>query len=152
MTASETSPAANTSSPFASWRVDHVGIRVPDFDEAVAWYTGKLDFRLISSTSLGKLTFGFLSPADDGFRIEILAGPGAASRPSYDDLHASYDLAGWHHMGMRVASVDEAIAELKRRGVKIVSEPHDVPLLRLRVAFFADPWGNLLEVTELMTN
>jgi hypothetical protein len=30
--------APDASSPFASWKVDHAGIRVPDFEEAVACY------------------------------------------------------------------------------------------------------------------
>jgi catechol 2,3-dioxygenase-like lactoylglutathione lyase family enzyme len=147
MPAPETPPAAKTSSPFASWKVDHSGIRVPDFDEAIAWYTNTLDFRLVRSVSIGKLTFGFISPAtDDNFSFEIMAGPGAAERPPYEDFHDSYNLSGWHHVGIRVDDVDATVDELKRRGVKIVSEPHDVAVLGLRLAFFADPWRNLLEV------
>ena len=141
------SPTAKASSPFASWTVDHAGIRVPDFDEAVAWYTTTLDFRLLRSTTIGKLTFGFIAPAtDDTFSFEILAGPGATERPRYEDFHDSYNLFGWHHLGIRVDDVDLAVDELRRRGVKIVSEPRDVEALDLRLAFFADPWGNLLEV------
>jgi glyoxylase I family protein len=49
-------------------------------------------------------------------------------------------------LGIRVDDVDATVDELKRRGVKIVSEPHDVAAMGLRLAFFADPWGNLLEV------
>jgi catechol 2,3-dioxygenase-like lactoylglutathione lyase family enzyme len=147
MTTPETSATTKALSPFASWKANHAGIRVPDFDEAVAWYTNTLDFRLLRSVSLGNLTFGFVSPAtDDSFSFEILAGPGAAARPSYDDFHDSYNLSGWHHLGMRVDDVDAAVEELRRRGVKIISEPHDVAALGLRLAFFADPWGNLLEV------
>ncbi|WP_216839108.1 VOC family protein [Caulobacter sp. S45] len=143
----KTPPTAKTSSPFASWRIDHAGIRVPDFDEAVAWYTSTLDFRLLKSVSIGKLTFGFIAPAtDDSFSFEILAGPGAAERPRYEDFHDSYNLSGWHHLGIRVDDVDATVDELRRRGVKIVSAPHDVESLQLRLAFFADPWGNLLEV------
>ena len=41
-----------------------------------------------------------------------------------------------------------AIKELKRRDVRIVSEPRDVPGLALRFAFFSDPWGNLIELTQ----
>jgi glyoxylase I family protein len=147
MPAPETSATAKTNSPFASWKVNHAGIRVPDFDEAVAWYTNTLDFRLLRSISIGKLTFGFVSPAtDESFSFEILAGPGAADRPPYEDLRDSYNLSGWHHLGIRVDDVDATVEELKRRGVKIISEPHDVAALGLRLAFFADPWGNLLEV------
>ena len=61
-------------------------------------------------------------------------------------MRESYDLAGWHHLGIQVDDVDATIAELKRRGVKIVTQPRDVEALGLRIAFFADPWENLLEV------
>jgi catechol 2,3-dioxygenase-like lactoylglutathione lyase family enzyme len=143
---------ANTSSPLSSWRGDHAGIRVPDFDRAVDWYAEKLDFRLTMSCVIGELTFGFLAPAaDDNFCIELLAGPGADKRPPYVGLHASYQLSGWHHVCFRVDSVDEAIEELRRRAVTIVSEPHDVIPMGRRVAFFADPWGNLLEVIQMIS-
>jgi catechol 2,3-dioxygenase-like lactoylglutathione lyase family enzyme len=147
------SQTAGTPSPFASWKGDHAGIRVPDFDAAVAWYTQKLDFRLTQSCIVGELTFAFLAPAfDDHFSVELLAGPGADKRPPYDDLRASFRLSGWHHVCFRVDSVDDAIEALRHRGVAIVSEPHDVIPMGRRVAFFADPWGNLLEVTQPISN
>ena len=97
--------------------------------------------------TIGKLTFGFIAPAsDDTFSFEILAGPGAAPRPPYEDLQDSYYLLGWHHLGICVDDVDLTVNELKRRGVKIMSEPHNVGVMGLRLAFFTDPWGNLLEV------
>jgi glyoxylase I family protein len=149
MTVPSAQPTAKGVSPFASWKVDHAGIRVPDFETAVAWYTEKLDLRLRKQVSFAGLTFAFLSsPGDDKFVFELLAGPGVERRPAYTDLHASYNTAGWHHVCFSVASVDRAIEQLKQRAVTIVSEPHDVVPMGLRVAFFADPWGNLLEVTQ----
>ena len=137
------------SSPLASLKINHAAIRVPDFDEAVAWYADKLDFRSKQTVSVAGLSFGFLYPAgDDGFHFELMAGPGAAERPAYKDLHDSYNMSGWHHPGFSVDSVDAVIKELKRRGVTVASEPHDVPAMGLRVAFFADPWGNLFEVIQ----
>jgi glyoxylase I family protein len=153
MTTPIAQPKVKDPSPFACWKVDHAAIRVPDFDAAIAWYTEKLDFRLNKHVSFGGLTFAFLSPAgDDRFVFELLAGPGADSRPSYKDLHASFKLAGWHHVCFRVDSVDSAVDQLKGRGVTVVSEPHDVVPMGLRVAFFADPWGNLFEVTQLLSD
>lgn len=144
---------AHASSPFASLKINHAAIRVPDFDTAVAWYADKLDFRLRQSVSLAGLTFSFLYPAaDDSFHFELLAGPGAAERSPYKDLHDSYKMSGWHHPGFRVDSVDDMIDELKRRSVTIISEPHDVAAIGLRVAFFADPWGNLFEVIQSLSN
>jgi len=149
MTAPIAQPTVNGISQFASWKVDHAGIRVPDFDSAVAWYTEKLDLRLRKQVSFAGLTFAFLSSAgDDKFVFELLAGPGVDRRPTYTDLHDSYKTAGWHHVCFRVESVDSAIDQLKHRDVIVVSEPHDVVPMGLRVAFFSDPWGNLFEVTQ----
>jgi len=146
MTTLSTSP---TSTPLASLKINHVAIRVPDFDLAVAWYADKLDFRSKQTVSVAGLSFGFLYPAgDDSFHFELMAGPGAEERPAYKDLHDSYNMSGWHHPGFSVNSVDAVIDELKRREVTIASEPHDVPAMGLRVAFFADPWGNLFEVIQ----
>ena len=138
-----------TSNALASLKINHAAIRVPDFDLAVAWYADKLDFRSKQTVSVAGLSFGFLYPAgDDRFHFELMAGPGAAERPTYKDLHDSYNMSGWHHPGFSVDSVDAVVEELKRRDVTIASEPHDVPAMSLRVAFFADPWGNLFEVIQ----
>jgi catechol 2,3-dioxygenase-like lactoylglutathione lyase family enzyme len=151
MTTPIAQPDIKSASPFVSWKVDHAAVRVPDFDTAITWYTEKLDFRLKKHVSFAGLTFAFLSPAgDDGFVFELLAGPGADSRPTYTDLHDSYKIAGWHHVCFRVDSVDVAVEQLQRRSVTIVSKPHDVVPMGLRVAFFADPWGNLFEFTQLL--
>ena len=137
------------SSPLASLKINHAAIRVPDFNMAIAWYADKLDFRSKQTVSVAGLSFGFLYPAgDDAFHFELMAGPGAAERPAYKDLHDSYNMSGWHHPGFSVDSVDAVIDELKRRDVTVASEPHDVPAMGLRVAFFADPWGNLFEVIQ----
>ena len=147
---SMTPTGVSSSSPFASWKFEHAAIRVPDFDDAVAWYSAKLDFHLMKSSPLHDKVYGFMtSPVvEGGFIVELIAGPGAESRPTYDDLASSLKLSGFHHVSFRVKSVDDAIAELRHREVTVVSEPHDVPKLGLRVAFFADPWGNLFEVIE----
>ena len=146
---STNSPALNTASPFASWKVGHVGIDVPDFDAAVAWYTEKLNFRLKHSWPMGEKTFGMISPAgDDSFSVELIGGPGAGSRPSYQDLPSSHNILGWHHVCFFVDSVDDTVAALKQQGVTIVSEPRDVAALASRFAFFTDPWGNLFEVMQ----
>ncbi|KQQ32999.1 hypothetical protein ASF61_13020 [Duganella sp. Leaf126] len=142
-------PPADRASPFASWHGDHAGIRVPDFDSAVAWYTGKLDFRVLSTMALGEKTLAMLCPAnDDSFRIEFIAGPGCTARPAFDELIDTHAIGGWHHLCLRVDSVDDAITELRQRQVRIVSAPKDAPALGLRFVFISDPWGNLIELAQ----
>ena len=83
---------------------------------------------------------------DDSFTFEILAGPGATDRPTFQDFPDSLNLLGWHHLGIRFDDVDVAVEALRSRGARIVGDARDVEALGLCLAFFADPWGNLLEV------
>jgi catechol 2,3-dioxygenase-like lactoylglutathione lyase family enzyme len=91
MKMSVTSPSIHSSSPFASWEFEHAALRVPDFDTAVAWYEGKLDFRLIKSSPLVEKMYGFMvSPAVEAtLIIELIAGRGAERRAAHEDLASS---------------------------------------------------------------
>ena len=51
---------------------------------------------------------------------------------------------------MHVASVDTALAELRRRGVNIVGEPFEIEDISRRLAFIRDPWGNMIELAETL--
>lgn len=45
-----------------------------------------------------------------------------------------------------VDNVDAAYEELKKKGAKFLTKPHDQPEWFIRVAHFRDPEGNLLEI------
>ena len=91
-------------------------------------------------------------PTDDHFCIEVL-GDGD-KRPTevrpYTDLSDSLKYRGYHHFCLNVASVDETIAKLRARGVVIVTEPFVLPAISRKLAFFADPFGNLIELAEVL--
>jgi len=145
----KTIPTPKVASPFAAMTGDHVAVRVPDFDQAVAWYVDKLDFRVVHTWPYGDLKLAYVTPpADDSFRIEILAGEGAQPKAAWTDLADSLNYAGWHHLCLRVESVDDTVAELRRRGVTIVAEPFELEDISRRLAFFCDPWGNLFELAQ----
>jgi len=42
------------------------------------------------------------------------------------------------------------VAELRRRAVHIVAEPFTVPAVSRKLAFIADPFGNLFELSEVL--
>jgi catechol 2,3-dioxygenase-like lactoylglutathione lyase family enzyme len=139
----------NLPKPFSDWHVDHTGLRVSDMEMAVSWYVLTLGFRVVETISNGGLSFTFIAvPGDDSFRLELVAGPGVTLKPSFEDLSDSLTHGGWHHVCWRVESVDETVSELKRRGVKILGEPMDIAPLGRRIAFFADPWNNVFELTQ----
>ena len=138
-----------TQGPFSSWKGDHICLRATNFDDAVAWYQAKLNFRLMSSWKIGEMSFGFLSPAaDDATKMELIAGPSIEAGSGSSDPATSFKRSGWHHFCFRVDDVHKAIDELKRRGVNIVTEPRDVKEIASRFALFSDPWGNVMEVIQ----
>ena len=146
-------PAKNTASPFADMRGHHVAVRAPSLAEAKDFYVGKLDFRVIVEWDYADLKLAYFAPpTDDRFYIEVLGGGNTLpteARP-YTDLGDSLKYRGYHHFCINVASVDETIAKLRARGVVIVAEPFVLPAISRKLAFFADPFGNLIELAEVL--
>lgn len=146
-------PAPNTASPFADMRGHHVAIRTPDYETAKRWYVEKLDFRVVAEWDYADEKLAYLAPAtDDHFYIEVLGGgePAPQEVRPYTDLGDSLKYAGYHHFCLSVASVDATVATLRERGVTIVTEPFELPAISRRLAFFADPFGNLIELAEVL--
>ena len=146
-------PAPNTGSIFADMRGHHVAIRTPSLDEAKAFYVGKLDFRIVAEWDYSDEKLAYLAPAtDDHFYIEVLGGgePTPVDVKPYADLGDSLKYAGYHHLCFSVASVDETVEKLRGRGVTIVTEPFVLEAISRKLAFFCDPFGNLIELAEVL--
>ncbi|MGO7733122.1 VOC family protein [Rhizobium leguminosarum] len=146
-------PEKNTSSVFSDVRGHHVAIRVPDRDIAIQWYQEKLDWRVVHKWPYADEQLAYLAPPnDDGFMVELLGGgqPGPIAGPSYQDLGESLAYAGYHHFCLTVADIEATVGELRRRGVTIVTEPFQLDDISRKLAFFADPFGNLIELAEVI--
>src|SRR5262245_49794965 len=147
-------PAHNSASPFADMRGRHVAVRTPSLAEAKEFYVGKLNFRVVAEWPFADEQLAYLAPpTDDHFYVEILGGgdPGPRDVRSHSDLGDSLKYAGYHHFCLNVSNVDETVKRLRARGVTIVTEPFVVPAVSRKLAFFADPFGNLIELAELLT-
>ncbi len=146
-------PTANTASPFADMRGHHVAVRTPELEAAKRWYVEKLDFRVVAEWDYADEKLAYLAPAtDDQFYIEILGGgdPQPQDVRPYTDLGDSLKYAGYHHFCLSVTSVEQTVEILRSRGVTIVTEPFTLPAISRRLAFFADPFGNLIELAEVI--
>jgi lactoylglutathione lyase/glyoxylase I family protein len=146
-------PALNPTSPLASLKGHHVAVRVPDYELAKRWYVEKLDFRVIHEWPYADQRLAYVGPAnDDGFYVEILGdgNPGPIPKPVYADLGDSLRLAGFHHYCLNVDDMDATVALLRNRGVTIVTEPFELPIIHRRLAFIADPFGNLIELAQVL--
>ena len=136
--------------PEASVRVDHIGLSVGDIEAAADFYARALDF---------EREFEFELPFDDvhglmmlhpsGLRLELFERPGAT--PGIQGLAPREALAthGYGHFALTLGEgLDELYAELLSAGARGVKEPGQSPEPSIRMAFVADPEGNLIELVE----
>jgi catechol 2,3-dioxygenase-like lactoylglutathione lyase family enzyme len=106
--------------------VDCLGVQVPDIDEALAFYEGKLGQRLLWRTP----TSAGLAFADAGLTPELV-------------LHTDvWPIA----TAIKVASVSEAVELFLASGGTLVAAPSEIPIGRLAVV--ADPWNNHLVLLD----
>ncbi len=112
--------------------VHHVSINVSDVDEALAFYVGVLGCPMRDD----RPDFGFGGAWLDvgGQQVHLIEGRVPEARGQ--------------HFAIRVASLDDAVAELRIRGVD-VSDP--VAVGSSRQAFLDDPSGNAIELHEVGT-
>ena len=90
-----------------------------------------------------------LSPAGAApFHVEIVGGNSPEPNPEFGTVEETLEYSGYHHVCINVESLDEALEELRRRGVARVGDPFTVTAIGRRVAFIADPWGNMVELAE----
>jgi catechol 2,3-dioxygenase-like lactoylglutathione lyase family enzyme len=142
-------PPKDSSSPFASFRGHHVGLRVKDFEAARDWYVDKLDFRVLHSWTGLDLSWAYLSPAaDDDFHLELMGGPVRREPPVRDSVIEGLGDAGYLHFCLEVDDVDAAVAELTDRGVAVTLPVMENPEISRRLAFVRDPWGNMIELAQ----
>jgi glyoxylase I family protein len=148
-----TPPAKNTKSPFADMRGHHVAVRTPELEAVKRWYVEKLDFRVVAEWDYADEKLAYIAPpVDDHFYIEILGGgePAPMEVRPYTDLAHSLKYRGYHHFCLNVASVHDTVDKLRARGVTIVTEPFELAAISRRLAFFSDPFGNLIELAEVL--
>ena len=117
----------------------HVAILTRDPERLAAFYTGKLGFAV--TRRWDDMGIVFLDAGDVQIELERQADPD-------DDAHPpglGRDV-GLNHIALRVADVDRAFRELRELGVAVLSAPEEYR--SLRVAFLADPEGNVLELVQ----
>lgn len=112
----------------------HIGLRTPNFAAMEAFYTQTLGFPVTKRWDDVQIIF-----IDIGSTTIELIGRDSATADTKPT-------GGFDHLALHVANVDEAFAELVAKGVTIRSEPRDFK--DVRIAFFQDPDGNVLELVE----
>lgn len=96
-------------------------------------------------------TFGAKPSAQGEFRMADLPGVSLifskASGPVTTTREHALD-----HVGFEVKNLEEFCRQLEASGVKLDRPYTKVPALGIAVAFFTDPWGTYIELTEGLGN
>lgn len=144
-------PALNPQSPLAELVGNHVGIRVPDYVAAIKWYTEKLDFRVVHEWDYADEKLAYVAPANsNSFFIEILGNGKINKQVKFNDLGKSLEVPGYHHICFEVQNIDIVVAELKKRGVTVIGDVFYLAAISRKLAFIQDPWGNMIELAEVV--
>lgn len=98
-------------------RIAHLGVAVKDLEEALELFTGALPLEKIHTEEYQGMRIGFIPVGDSS--IELLQDvSGASAIRKYLDKHGE----GIHHIAFEVDDIHEAVAELRKRGVRLVDE------------------------------
>jgi glyoxylase I family protein len=135
-----------------SARLDHAGLAVADLGAAAAWFCDV--FGLVPELTLTvdaiELSIEMLIHPAFGYRLELLHRPGTGAGADPDGKPASPAAAalraGYGHVAFDVTDLDGAWDRAVARGARPVMPPCPSPEPGVRMAFVADPEGNLIEL------
>jgi lactoylglutathione lyase len=132
----------------AGARLDHVGLAVGDLEAEASWFCDV--FGLVSELTPRvealDLSIQMLIHPGHGYRLELLHRPGLTS-PGKPGTPAEAALReGYGHVAFDVTDLEVAYERAVARGARPVMPPGPSPEAGVRMAFVADPEGNLVEL------
>lgn len=124
-------------------RIAHIALVVRDYDEAIAFYNGKLDFKLVEDTQLG-----------DGKRWVIVAPPGAVecslllAKAANEEQSKSIGNQTGGRVFLFLFTDDfwRDYRKMVEREIKFVRPPKQEPYGQ--VAVFEDLYGNMWDLLQ----
>jgi len=124
-------------------KIDHVKYSVKNLDEFVDFYVQKLGFQIIgpSKDVIEAKKYIMLKKGEIGIDVQVPM--------EVDELtNSDKDHMGFVHMAFKVSDVQRSYAELVRKGVEFLGKPELNPDNGRTIAFFKDPEGNILHLTD----
>lgn len=134
----------------AAMPLDHVGVSVADLSRSERFYRDLLGFDTVEDRFVLAQhgLCGVVLRNAAGARIELFEKQGAAPRAPVTHPADGAALRGWFQAAFRARDVEEAFSRLVAAGAAAVMPPFTAPDGQSRVAFIADPDGNLIELVE----
>ena len=129
-------------------RFDHVGLTVADLAAEASWFCDV--FGLVRELAVRvealDLSIEMLIHPGHGYRLELLHRPGSTARGKPVTPAEAALREGYGHVAFDVTDLDAAYERAVARGARSVMPPGPSPEAGVRMAFVADPEGNLVEL------
>ncbi|TDB29015.1 VOC family protein [Stenotrophomonas sp. ATCM1_4] len=125
-----------------SRRIALVTLVVADYDEAIAWYTGKLGFQLLEDIDQGRKRWVVVGPADGNSAALLLARASDAEQRS----RIGNQTGGRVGFFLNTDDFRRDHAAMTERGVQFLEAPREEPYAT--VAVFRDLYGNTWDLLE----
>ena len=123
-------------------RLAYTTLLIPEYDAAIAFFTGALRFRLLEDTRLTPTKrWVVVAPADEGGAL-LLARPGTPEQAALIGRQGG----GRVWLFLHTDDFDADIEHLQAHGVHLTETPRDEAYGR--VVVFTDPWGNRWDLVE----
>ena len=139
-------------------RLDHVGLAVADLPTMTDWYCGALaldvefSFEVDGPDLGGRMLRSTPTPTPTStaapWRLELLHRPGSVAGPQPASPLEAALTRGFGHLALAVPDVDAAYDALLAAGATARMSPRPSPEPGVRMAYVADPEGNLLELLD----
>ena len=135
-------------------RLDHVGLVVADLAASASWYCDVfgLSRELTARVEALDLSIEMLIHPGHGYRVELLHRPGAVPGAKPANPAEAALRHGYGHVAFDVTDLDAAYERAVARGARPVMPPGPSPEAGVRMAFVADPEGNLIELLHRPVN
>ena len=126
----------------------HIALSVRDLEESVAWYETMFGLKVINRMFFDAVQMSIAFVGNEDFVIELLSVPNAKPLPEGRN-HPDTDNAtlGVKHFCIQVENNKEFIAEMVRKGAKIVFETQPGGD-ESYAAFVNVPTGNVIEIFD----
>lgn len=123
----------------------HIGVPVAELDRAIAWYVDVLGFVHEGTARVPEGVAIAFVVGRGGERLELFEL--ADDVPEWEGPIPALR-AGVGHVGFVVADLEAAYARALSAGGRAVWPPREAPVPGRRMAFVADPDGNLVELLD----
>jgi lactoylglutathione lyase len=130
-------------------RFDHVGLNIADLPAMTDWYCSAFGLGVEFEFELDDVELrGAMLRSPDGWRLELLTRPGSmAGLQAANPVEAALT-RGFGHLAVDVPDVDTAYGDLLAAGASDRMSPRPSPEPGVRMAYVADPEGNLVELLD----